>query len=134
MCCCPPSQQARGGAAGSELGDVVAAAPAPRPPEAQRTPGEGATARVAKIPGAEEASRGGNDGTPSRSCPVSKRKNFVSRARATPLRCVALSRPKPKEANYAVPRRDATRRAAPTGAARAPGWLGPPPVRQSRAD
>jgi hypothetical protein len=65
-------------------------------------------------------------GQVSCSCPVQKRKNFVSRARATPLRCVALSRPNPKEPNYAVPRR-----AAPTGwtALRVP--LGPPPVRQS---
>ena len=57
---------------------------------------EGTTARAAKAPTRKEPVEGGNDGTLSCSCPVQKRKNFVSRAPATPLRCVALSRPKPK--------------------------------------
>ena len=60
------------------------------------------------------------DGTPSRSCPAQKRKNFVSRARTTSLRSVVLSRPKPKRTRPC--------RAAPTGDDRAPGRLGPPPV------
>ena len=47
--------------------------------KAQRTPGEGTTARAATTPGGG-TSRVGNDKTLSCSCPAEKRKNFVSRA------------------------------------------------------
>src|ERR1039458_340913 len=42
--------------------------------------------------GLQPPGQGDHDRTLSRSCPTQKSKNFVSRARATPLRCVALSR------------------------------------------
>ena len=44
----------------------------------------------AKDTGCGERGAGDRDGTPSRSCPAQKRKNFVSRARTTSLRSVVL--------------------------------------------
>jgi hypothetical protein len=44
------------------------------------------------------------DRTLSRPCPAQKRKNFVSRARTTPLRSVVLSAQNPKGPDYAPPR------------------------------
>ena len=67
----------------------------PRPPEAQRTPGEGTTARAAKTPGRRIAAA--TDKTLSCSCPAQSRKNFVSISRTTSLRSVVPPAQNPKE-------------------------------------
>src|ERR1017187_2366719 len=94
---------------------------------AARAAGTTAWGRPKPAPGRKKPAEGEQrqDTVPFLSCVEAQKLRFQG-ARATPLRCVALSRPKPKEPHQAVPRR-AHRQD------RAPGWLGPPPVRQSRA-
>ena len=59
--------------------------------------------------GGKSQPKANNDRTPSRSCPASKRKNFVSRAQG-PLRCAAWPFPAQNQKNHTRPCR-----AAPTG-------------------
>lgn len=80
---------------------------------------------AAEPAGRKEPVEGSNDRTLSRSCPVQKRKNFVSRVRTTPLRSVVLSAQEKAKHNQTVPCR-------PHRQDPAPRCLGPPLVRQSR--
>ena len=79
------------------------------PRQRQRRRRTAASRRPKPTPGRKEPVEGGNDGTPSRSCPVQKRKNFVSRAQG-PLRCAAWPFPAQNQKNHTRPCR-----AAPTG-------------------
>ena len=93
-----------------------ARAPLAMPVEAQTTPGEGTTARATKTPGRKQPIEGGNrqDTVLFLSDPEAQELRF-QRREPTSLRCVALSRPKPKRTKLC--------RAAPTGwTVRRVGW------------